>query len=79
MFLLYYENLFLIAEEGNRKTKLPYFEIMMKTVYLRCCHLIVLNSNSKELVFPSRTLKGIIAQQFLQHFCHFTENWKGQR
>ena len=30
------DNLFLIAEEGNRKTKLPYFEIMMKTVYLQC-------------------------------------------
>ena len=79
MFLLYYDNLFFIAEEGKRKIKLPYFEIMMKTVYLRCWHLIDLNSNSKELVFPSRKLKGIIAKHFLQHFSHFTEIWKGER
>ena len=75
--IVYY--LFFIAEGGKRKIKLPYFEIMMKTECLRCCHLIDLNSNSKKLVFPSRKLKGIIAKHFLQHFSHFTEIRKGQR
>ena len=75
--IVYY--LFFVVEERKRKTKLPYFEIMMKTVCLRCWHLIDLNSNSKELVFPSRKLKGIIAKHFLQHFSHFTEIWKGQK
>ena len=79
MILLYYDNLFFIAEERKRKAKLRYFEIMMKTVCLRCWHLIDLNSNSKEPVFPSQKLKGIIAKHFLQHFSHFTQIWKGQR
>ena len=79
MFLLYCSNLFFIAEKGKRKTKPPYFEIIMKTVCLLCRHLIDLNSNSKEVVFPSRKLKGIIAKHFLQHFSHFTEIWKRQR
>ena len=77
--LMFFECSCCIAEEGKRKTKFPYFEIMMKTVCLRCWHLIDLNSSSKELVFPSRKLKGIIAKHFLQHFSHFTEIWKGQR
>ena len=64
MFFLYYDNLFFLAEEEKRKTKFPYFEIMMKTVCLRCWHLVDLDSNSKELVFPIQKLKGIIAKHF---------------
>ena len=79
MFLLYYNNLFFIAEERKRKVKLRYFEIMMKTVYLQCWYLIDLHSNSKEPVFPGQKLKGIIAKHFLQHFSHVTQIWKEQR